>query len=371
MKKITIVAVVILSIIIIGMLTMHGNERNTEVTKEQTKVGFVYNGTVDDKGWGQSHYEGISKTADELNLQIIYEEDVPFDDTCIDVMQKMIDSGCKIIICNSFNYGDYIIKIAQENPDIEFYHATGVQIAKNVSTYFGRMYQMRYLSGIVAGMQTETNSIGYVAAYPISEVNRGINAFTLGVQSVNPDAVVHVMYSESLTKKDAWTDFDANANAARYLCDDYNVDVLTMHCDTVAPLDVAEEKGIWSIGYNMDNSSNYPNSFLTAAVWNWEAYYTPQLLRCLQGKFKSERYWEGVETGIVSLSPLTSNVKNGIDKVLKEKEKELYDGRFDVFYGPIVDSEGNTRINEGENFPDDAMLNSFDWYVKGVVVHEK
>lgn len=364
MKKIGIIVGSILLIIILGMLSMHGNEKDTEVTKERTRVGFIYNGTIDDKGWGQSHYEGISKSADELNLEITYKENVPFDDTCMSIMQEMIDGGCEIIICNSFDYGDYIIQVAKENPEIKFFHATGVQIDKNVSTYFGRIYQMRYLSGVIAGMQTESNSIGYVAAYPISEVNRGINAFTLGVQSVNPNAVVNVVYSES------WTDYNANADAAKLLCDEYDVDILTMHCDTVAPLDIAEEQGIWSIGYNMDNSSDYPNSFLTAAVWNWEAFYTPQLLKCLQGKFKSEQYWEGVETGIISLSPLTTNVKDGIQDVLKEKEQKLYNGTFDVFYGPIVDMEGNIRINEGENMPDDAMLNSFDWYVKGVYVHD-
>ena len=365
MKKIAIIAGSVLLIIIGGMLCMNGNERNTEVTKERTKVGFIYNGTIDDKGWGQSHYEGISKSAEELNLEIKYEENVPFDDTCMEFMQEMIDAGCKIIICNSFDYGNYILKVARKNPKIKFYHATGISIEKNVTTYFGRMYQMRYLSGVVAGLQTETNSIGYVAAFPISEVNRGINAFTLGVQSVNPNAEVNVVYSES------WTDYDANANAAKLLCDDYAVDILTMHCDTIAPLDVAEEKGIWSIGYNMDNSSDYPNSFLTAAVWNWEAFYTPQLLKCLQGKFQSVQYWEGVETGIVSLSPLTTNAKEGISEVLKEKEKELYNGTFDVFYGPIFDLEGKIRIKEGENMPDNVMLNTFDWYVKGVNVHEE
>lgn len=365
MKKIAIFAGIVLLIIIIGMLRMNGNEKDTEVTKERTKVGFIYNGAINDKGWGQSHYEGITKSAKKLNLEIIYKENVPFDDTCVNYMQDMIDDGCKIIICNSFDYGDYVIKVARDNPQIKFFHATGIKTEKNVSSYFGRMYQMRYLSGVVAGLQTESNSIGYVSSFPISEVNRGINAFALGVQSVNPDAVVHAIYSES------WTDYDANAEAARTLCDTYKVDILAMHCDTVAPLDVAKEKGIWSIGYNMDNSKEYSDSFLTAAVWNWEAFYTPQILKCLQGKFQPNQYWEGVETGIVSLSPLTSNVKEGVSQVLKEKEEALNNGTFDVFYGPIVDSNGKVRIKEGANMPDDAMLNSFDWYVKGVHVHEK
>ncbi|MBQ7933887.1 MAG: BMP family ABC transporter substrate-binding protein, partial [Lachnospiraceae bacterium] len=241
---------------------MHGNEKNTEVTKEVTKVGFLYNGTIDDKGWGQSHYEGINKTADELNLKVLYKENVPFDDSCVTTMQKMIDDGCEIIICNSFDYGEYIKKVAADNPAITFLHATGVENGKNVATFFGRIYQMRYLCGVVAGLQTESNAIGYVAAFPIDDVNRVINSFTLGVHSVNPDAVVNVYWSES------WTDEDANTIAANKLIDEYGVDVLTMHCDTTAPLDVAESRGIWSVGYNMDNSREYPNSYLTAAIWH-------------------------------------------------------------------------------------------------------
>ena len=365
MKKIAIISGIIFVIIIIGMLCMHGNEKDTEVTKERTKVGFLYNGSIDDKGWGQSHYEGIRKSAEELNLEIIYKENVPFDESCMVLMRQMITEGCKIIICNSYDYGDYIMEVAKENPEVKFFHATGVMTGKNVSTYFGRMYQMRYLSGVVAGMQTEKDAIGYVAAFPIDEVNRGINAFTLGVQSVNPDAVVHVIYSES------WTGYEENKKAAEHLHDTYQVDVLTMHCDTVAPLDVAEKKKIWSIGYNKNNQKDYPNSFLTAAVWNWEEFYTPKILKCLQGKFQPEQYWEGAETGIVSLAPLSDKVKDGIDNVVEEKRKQLLEGSYDVFYGPIVDADGKIRVLEGENMPDSAMLNAFDWYVKGVKVHEK
>ncbi len=365
MKKITIISIAVLIIIIIGMLMMHGNEQDTEVTKKITKVGFILNGTINDKGWGQSHFEGICKTADELNLKIIYKENVPFDDTCVTTMQEMIDQGCEIILCNSFDYGDYISQVAKKNPKIMFFHATGVKTEQNISTYFGRIYQMRYLCGIVAGLQTESNSIGYVAAFPIDEVNRGINAFTLGVRSVNPDAVVNVYWSES------WTDDKANAIAANTLIDEYNVDVLAMHCDTVAPLDVAESRGIWSIGYNMDNSKDYPDSYLTAAIWHWEEFYTPQLLKCLQGKFQSKQYWEGAETGLVDLAPLTTNVKAGTEEILIEKMEELWDGTYDVFYGPVMDMDGNLRINIGENMPDEMLLNAFDWYVEGVKLYEK
>lgn len=365
MKKMILISILVLLLILAGMSAMHGNEKDTEVTKDTTKVGFIYNGSINDKGWGQAHYEGISKTEKELNLKILYKEKVPFDDTCMETMQDMISDGCEIIICNSFDYGEYILQMAKNNPEVIFLHATGVQNEKNVATFFGRMYQMRYLCGIVAGLQTENDSIGYVAAFPIDEVNRGINAFTLGVQLVNPEAVVNVYWSES------WTDDKANTIAVNALIDECNADVITMHCDTTAPLAVAESRGKWAIGYNMDNADLYPDSFLTAAVWNWEKYYTPQLLKCLQGKFQTSQVWAGVETELVGLAPLTSNVKPGTEAIVKEKMELLTKGSFDVFYGPIWDNTGKLRVDEGENIPDEMLLNSFDWYVKGVRIHEK
>ena len=291
------------------------------MTQEKTKVGILYNGEVDDKGWGQSHYEGITESSKVLGFEVIYKESVPFDDSCMEIMENMIDAGCDIIICNSFNYKEWIVKAAQKYPNIEFLHATGTEKGNNITTYFGRMYQMRYLSGIVAGMQTETNEIGYVAAFPISEVNRGINAFTLGVKSVNPEASVHVMWTES------WTDYDMNKKAAQTLIEECGADIITMHCDSVAPLDVAEEKGVWSIGYNMDNSAIYPKSFLTAPVWNWATFYEPQIEKYMQGKYYSGNYWQGSETGLIELAPLTANVKPEIANVVVEK-KAMMDAKF-------------------------------------------
>ncbi len=363
MKKIAAIAVVIITILVVGIFFISNPQADTDITKNTTKVGFLYNGAVDDKGWGQSHYEGINKSAEMLNLSITYEENVPFDESCVDVMQRMIEEGCEIIICNSFNYGEWIEIVAKDNPDIVFLHATGTEEGDNITTYFGRMYQMRYLSGIVAGMQTETNEIGYVAAFPISEVNRGINAFTLGVKSVNEDARVHVIWSES------WENYDANKLATEQLIQACNVDVMAMHCDSVAPLDVAEDKGIWSIGYNMDNSSLYPNSFLTAPVWDWDKFYTPQIERCLQGKYVSGNHWLGSETGLIKLAPLTENVKSGVGEAVAAQKEMLDAGTYDVFYGPITDTEGNLRVPEGENMSNDTLLNSFDWYVEGVVLY--
>jgi len=337
-------------------------EKETDIGTKRTKIGVILNGTKDDKSWGQSHYEGLERCKKNLKLDITYKEKVPADMRCIKEMEKMIADGCEIIICNSFDYGEYEQQVAKENPDVYFFHATGVEQDKNLSTYFGRIYQMRYLAGIVAGLQTTTNQIGYVAAFPIAEVNRGINAFTLGARSVNPDANVYVKWCGT------WTDATEITKVANGLLDTYKeIDVVTTHEDSLAVYQVAEERGIWCIGYNMDNSQHFPKSFLTAPVWDWEQFYRPRIKECLQGKFRSKHYWEGSDSGVVSLAPLTDNVKSEIREVVEEKWKQLEQGKFDVFYGPIKDNQGNIRIAKGENMSDDAMLNSFDWYVEGVV----
>ncbi len=364
MKKITIIAGSILAVIIIGIFLIDGRDNDTEITKQRTKVGFILNGEVDDLSWGQSHYEGMNKTAEELNLEVVYKENVPEDEQSMSYMEKLIDDGCEIIICNSFGYGEYELKVADEHPKVYFFHATGVTEAANLSTYFGRIYQIRYLTGIVAGMQTESNEIGYVAAFPISEVNRGINAFTLGVRSVNPDAQVYVEWCNS------WTDDDMAVEAANKLIEAHpEIDLFTVHSDSTSVYDFAEERGLWSIGYNMDNSESFPNSFLTAAVWDWNKFYEPRIAECLKGKFQSKHYWLGAETGVVSMAPLTDNVKDGIEEVVEEKRKLLESGTYDVFYGPIYDNKGNERVAGGESMSDEAMLNDFDWYVEGVVIN--
>lgn len=362
MKKIAILTACIFTLIIAGLFFMNIREKETQVTKNQTKVGVLLNGTIDDHSWSQSHYEAMQKTAQTLNLAIEYRENVPATNECLETIISLIKDGCHIIICNSLLFNLYVQQAAELFPEVHFYHASGTASLPNLSCYFGRMYQMRYLSGIVAGMQTETNHIGYVAAFAIDEVNRGINAFTLGVRSVNQQAVVHVRWSYS------WTDEEMNGKAAQELLDDYDIDVLTMHTDALRPLDIAEQRGVWSIGYNMDNSATHPHTFLTAPVWQWEYFYTPHLLSCLEGKFRGGSWWGSASTGVVSLAPLSEHVRPGTEFLIKKMQNQLTAGTFDIFYGPIKDQNGTVRIQENESMSDRAMLNEFDWYVQGVLI---
>lgn len=361
MKKIIIIAIVIIVAIIIGIFAINSYDSSED---KVVTAGLILNGSADDKSWSQSHYEGLLKTSEELGINIIYRENVIESDLEA-VTDELVELGCEIIICNSFGYGEYLGDVSAKYPNVYFFHASGVENGANVTTFFGRMYQIRYLTGIAAGMQTKTNEIGYVAAFPISEVNRGINAFTLGVRSVNPDAKVYVSWTNS------WVDDTAAETASQKLIDSHNIDIITMHVDSIKPLEAADRNGIMSIGYNFNNNESYPDTFLTAAVWSWENFYTPQIRECLQNKFSGKNYWNGIDTGIISLAPLGKNADPEILKKVEEEKQRLSDGVFDVFYGPIYDSDGNMRVDNEESMSDDVMLNKFDWYVEGVIIDEE
>ena len=362
MKKIIVIAVVIIAAIIVGIFAIHSYDNSNE--DKPVTAGLILNGSADDRSWSQSHYEGMVKTSEELGINLIFRENV-IESDLETTADELVELGCEIIVCNSFGYGEYLGDVAAKYPDVYFFHASGVENGDNVTTFFGRMYQIRYLTGIAAGMQTKTDEIGYVAAFPISEVNRGINAFTLGVRSVNPDAKVYVSWTNS------WVDDAAAETASQKLIDSHNIDIIAMHVDSLKPLEVADRSGIMSIGYNFNNNDSYPNSFLTAAVWSWENFYTPHIRECLQDKFSGKNYWNGIDTGIVSLAPLGKNADPLIEAHILEEEERFASGTFDVFYGPVYDSEGNVRVDSEESMSDDVMLNKFDWYVEGVIIDEE
>ena len=365
MKRLMILATGIFLLIIAGIIAINIQQTDTDITKQKTKVGFILNGTIDDSSWGQSHYEAMEISKQELNLEITYQQNVPEDERSVEYMEELIADGCEIVICNSFGYGTYEIQVAEKHPEVHFFHATGVEETDNLSTYFGRMYQIRYLCGMVAGLQTETNEIGYVAAFDISEVNRGINAFAQGVRKVNPDAKVYVRFCNS------WLDDESAKLAAEALMDQHAIDVVSVHTDSLAVYEEAQKRDVWIIGYNHDNSEMYPDHFLTAGIWKWENFYTARIREVLQDKFVSQHYWEGIESGIVALAPFTNHVKPGIESQVKAEQEKIERGEFDVFYGPIYDNEGNLRVGEDESMTDEAMLNDFNWYVEGVVIDEE
>ena len=365
MKLIYIIPTIIIAIIIAGLLTINVKKKNTDITREKTKVAMIMNGTKDDHSWGQSHYEAILKTAKDLNLDILFRENIPADKSAEEVMEGLIAAGVKIFVLNSFQFGPYIREVASKHRDVKFFHASGVQTYPNVATFFGRIYQMRYLSGIIAGMQSKTGKVGYVAAFDIPEVVRGINAFALGVKKANPEANVIVRWTKS------WEDDSICAMATRALLANDSIDVITIHTDSREPMRIADSLGKWIIGYNLDNADFYPDHFLTAPIWRWEKFYTPHILQALKKKFVGKSYLGDINSGIIDLAPFSSHVTpDAIELVTSEREK-IQKGTFDVFYGPIEDNTGTVRINEGESMSDNDILNHFNWFVNGVTIDEK
>ncbi|MBZ4671894.1 MAG: hypothetical protein JG762_124 [Deferribacteraceae bacterium] len=329
------------------------------VFAKDIKAGFVYVGPVGDGGWTYAHDLG-RKEMEKLPYvkPSTYIESVPEGSDAARVITNLVKKGHNVIFTTSFGFMDPTINVAKRFKDVIFMHCSGYKTAENVGTYFGRMYEPRYLSGIIAGSMTKSNIIGYVAAFPIPEVIRGINAFTLGVRSVNKDAVVKVVWTQT------WFDPGTERNAAESLLD-VGADVLAMHQDTPATLQAAENRGKYVIGYNSDMRSYAPKGFLTAPVWNWGAIYKYIAENVHNGTWKSEQIWWGMDKDAVALAPISDTVPVEIkSKVMKVKD-EIVQGKFKIFSGPIKDQSGKLILEKGKTFTDSELL-GMNFFVEGV-----
>jgi len=269
-----------------------------------------------------------------------------------------------VIFTTSFGYMDPTINVAQKYPDVTFVHCSGYKTADNVGAYFGRMYQARYLSGLVAGQATESNIIGYVGAHPIPEVIRGINAFTVGVRAANPDAKVKVVWTNS------WFDPTVEKQSAEVLLD-AGADVIAQHMDSPAPQQAAEERGKLGVGYNSDMREQAPGAVMTSPMWEWGPYYVETVQAIKDGTFDptptagSLTYWGGLKEGLVKLSDYGPMVPEETKQLVEQEKERITSGEWDGFYGPLKDQNGEGKVAEGQKMSDDEML-AMDWFVEGV-----
>ncbi len=332
------------------------------VPAEKTKVGYIYIGPKGDAGWTYSHFLGVEAMKKALpNVEVIDVESVPESADSERVMQDLINKGCTAIFATSFGYMDFVQNVAAKNPDVKFFHCSGYKTAANVSTYFGQIEMPRYLTGMIAGSETKSNKIGYVAAFPIPEVIRGINAFTLGVRSVNKDAVVSVVWTST------WYDPAVEKDAAKSLLE-AGCDVIAQHQDTPGPLQAAEEKGALGIGYNTDMSAFAPKAYLTSPVWNWGVYYIQAVQSVIDGTYESGAYWGSMADGVVGLAPMTDLVPADVKALVEAKVKEFSAPDFNdmkIFAGPLKDNTGKEMVAAGNNMTADEILNMM-WFVEGV-----
>ncbi|QDR81627.1 BMP family ABC transporter substrate-binding protein [Sporomusa termitida] len=353
-----LVALLVMSILIAGCGGQKPAE-NQPAKADKVKVAFVYVGPVGDAGWSYAHDQGRKQLEQEMpNVETTYVESVPEGADAERVLTELAMKGNKIIFATSFGYMDYVQKVAQKFPDVTFLHCSGFKTADNVGTYFGRMYQARYLSGLAAGKHTQSNTIGYVAAFPIPEVVRGINAFTLGVQAANPEAKVRVVWTNT------WYNPATEKDAAKSLLD-AGADVIAMHQDTPAPMQAAEEKDKFAVSYNTDMRSFAPKAILTGPVWNWGPYYVKTVKAILDKSWKSEQYWGSMAENLVDLGPYGPMVAEDTKAVIAKKKEEIVKGQWDVFTGPLTDQQGNVKVPAGQKMTDKELL-EFNWFVQGV-----
>jgi basic membrane protein A len=326
--------------------------------KDDFKVGFIFTGPISDGGWTQQHDAG-RLAVEKMGVATLYKESVPNTPESAKVMRDMISQGAKMIFATSFGYMDYMLEVAAEHPEVKFFHCGGYKQADNAVNYLGRMYQARYLSGIVAGMKTKTGKLGYLAAFEIPEVVRGINAFTLGVRSVNPTATVEVIWTHT------WNDPPKEKEAAFALIDN-GCDVIAQHQTGPANLQAAEARGVWGIGYHADMNEAAPEACLTSAYWNWEPYYVQEVKAVMDGTWKAVNYWGGMDQDIVRIADLGKNAPAGSAEAVAKAQKMIVDGSLSVFKGPLKNNEGVTVVEAGQA-PGDGDLLGMNWLVEGVI----
>ena len=328
---------------------------------EPFKVAFVYVAPIGDLGWTYAHDQARLQLEEQFgdSIETVFIENVPEGPEAERVIRDFAQKGNDLIFTTSFGYMDPTLTVAQEFPDIQFVHISGYKNADNMSNVFGRMYQPRYLSGLAAGAATESNIVGYVAAFPIPEVIRGINAFTLGVREANPDAEVRVVWTNT------WFGPPEEKEAAEALLAS-GADVIAQHQDTTEPQKAAADSSGLSIGYNSDMRAIVGDTVLTSPVWNWSVKYSEIVNQLMDGSYDgSESYWGGLAEGVVGLAPFSPNVSEETQALIQEKQALIESGEWDVFCGPINGADGQVLVPEGQCLDDGQML-SISCFVEGV-----
>ena len=327
------------------------------------KAAWIYVGPTNDGGWTTAHDEGRKAVEKALGdkVETTYKENVPEGPEVAQTIDDLVKDGNKIIFATSFGFGDAMKDAAEKYPDVHFEWATGDAATDNMGIYFGAGEESLYLSGMAAGAATESGTIGFVAPFPIPEVIRHINAYALGVQAVKPDAVVKVVWVNS------WFDPTKEKQAAESLIAG-GADVIANGGDSPAPGEAAKAakaaKVAWT-GYDSDQSENFPDEWLTAAVYDWGPYYTKQVQAAIDGTWKAGSYYGDLADGFTNIAPFGKRVTDETRTAIEAKKSEIIEGSFNEFQGPIVDQSGAERVKAGE-IMDFGEQMSIMWFVKGV-----
>ncbi len=323
-------------------------------------IAFAYVGPVGDAGWTYAHDQGRLAVEKEFGdkVKTSFVEKVPEGPDAERVIRDMVGQGNKLIFGTTFGYMEPMLKVAADNKDVKFEHATGYKTAANMRTYDSRTYEGAYLAGVIAGGMTKSNTLGVVGSIPIPEVIRNINAFTLGAQSVNPKVKTKVVWINN------WFDPPKETEGAQSLINQ-GADVLFQNTDSSAVLQTAEKAGKYAFGWDSDMSKFGPKSHLASAIINWAPYYIKATKDALEGTWSTGGVWWGVKEGAIDLVSVSDKVPADLKAKVDTVKAGLKDGSFVIWKGPIVGQDGKDVLAK-DAVADDKFLGGINFYVKGV-----
>ncbi|HUL67222.1 MAG TPA: BMP family ABC transporter substrate-binding protein [Burkholderiaceae bacterium] len=327
---------------------------------EPLKAAWIYVGPVGEAGWSFAHDLGRKAVEAEYGdkVKTTFVEKVPEGADAERVIRDLAAQGNKIIFATSFGYMEAMYKVAAEFPDVKFEHATGYKMSTNMRLYDSKFYEPTYMAGVIAGRMTKTNTLGFVGSFPIPEVVRNINAFTLGALSVNPKVKTKVVWVNT------WFDPPKESDAAQSLLNG-GADVLLQNTDSTAVLQTADKNGKYAFGWDSDMSAFSSKAHLGSCIANWGNYYKKAVKDVMDGTWKTERTVWGVKEGQNDLVKIADVVPDDIKKKVEEIKEGMKAGTFEVFTGPIVDNTGKERVAKGQK-ADQEWKDKVDFYVKGV-----
>lgn len=331
-----------------------------ELAQAQVKMAWVYVGPPGDGGWTYAHDQGRKQVEKALGskVQTSFVENVPEGADAERVIRDLAAKGSQVIFTTSFGYMEQTLKVAKSFPKVEFYHATGFKSAPNVTIYNSRMYEPAYLAGIIAGHVSKKGVLGFVASFPIPEVVRNIDAFTMGARTVNPNITTKVVWVST------WFDPSKERQAAETLIGQ-GADVLLQNTDSPSVLQTAQDKGVNAFGWDSDMTAYAPKAHLASAIEIWGGYYTKVAEAMIAGKPLKTTVWGGIKDGMNDLVSISDSVPEAAKKAVAAKKAEIVSGKWAVFQGPIIGQDGKEIVPAGKTLSDQE-IDSIKWYVKGV-----
>ena len=348
---------------LVGLTTV-----TTANAADKVKVGFVYLTTPGDHGWTYAHEVARQDVEKHFGDKVVttFVENVPEGPDSARVIRELAKQGNEIIFTTSFGYMDHTIKVAKEFPNVKFEHITGYKRSPNVATGNIRFYEGRYVQGVVAGLMTKSNKIGYLASFPIPEVIQGINAFGIGLRSVNPKAEVSVIWVNS------WYDPVKEADAAKVHIAE-GADILAQHTDSPAMLQTAQKAGVHGFGQSSDMKAFAPKAQLFSSVNNWGPYYISKIQQMMDGKWSTGEgpdhwagnTWVGMADDYLVLSPF-ENMPSDVAAAAAKAAADIKSGKNKIFTGPIKDNSGKIRVPAGKTLNDGELFQTLDYYVDGI-----